>query len=400
MKKFWLYLKDNNIITSILIIIFCTIVFILRENVDFQSQTIVYVNLILVGLFFLMLYNAVRKHYIRYKYILCIVFVLFVFNKYYNEEVFWKTFHFKALYFYIIIGFVAVIGILLPVIKNCLKRSFGWISNGLGEWTRKRLEEEKRSREKDEKKHVIKRKTINTINEGEKEKRSDDSKIEKKYKKKIPYKKDVILFILVFFVLFLTPIGLLVFSVNEQSLNILERITYNNISTAVLSLAVTVVFLVFVTGIMVSLIIKWYQIIKDIICERHKGEMYFVYACGLFFVSQYVFSNYSYTTDDIADLLLSGKIFTFPLVLSILVPIFLIFAENIVAFTSKNPEIKNKLKKSADRTINIANGIIDSLLTFIQFVTSDYLSTIIELSDEDDSSNANSNKKGDGNNIG
>ena len=320
MKKFISYLRENNILAAVLIIVFCSIIYIFREKIKLQEQTITFINLIIMGILALVLYNSVRKQYTRKSYVICILSLFFVFNKYYDKEVFSKTFRFKFSNFLVVSGALIIFWIIYPWLKNLFAKT----SSLLGNWTQKKIEEEKNLKEKRFKekklKDKIKTKEENkvvcdetVISENENEEKKKNSSI-----------GNIGLFVIVFATLLLIPIGLLAFTIFAQHSNIMEKITYDNISTVVLSLVITFVFLVFVTGIALSLLIKWYQIIKDIINEQHKGEMYFVYACGLFFVSQYIFVNYSYATDDVVDLLLNGKLFTFPLILSVLIPVFLI----------------------------------------------------------------------------
>ena len=202
-----------------------------------------------------------------------------------------------------------------------------------------------------------------------------------------------LVFIMILFVL------LIVWSINKP-VDIMENINIRNLPTIILSLAVLIMFVAFCSGITISLIIKWIQIIVAVLKNQHQGELYFVYACALFFFSQYIFINYPYTTDDVADLLVNGKLFTFPLILSVLIPVFLIFAENIVTFLKQNEDARDVLDTCKDKTIKIAENIVDALLTFVEFVTSDYLKTMIDLTKEenlDDEEHGDGNGKGNGN---
>lgn len=193
-----------------------------------------------------------------------------------------------------------------------------------------------------------------------------------------------VVFILAFIATFVCLACIVFLGAPAQATKITERITSDNWMNLLLSLATILILLVFVTGIMVSLAIKWMQIIKGIVRNQHKREMYFVFACGLFLLSQQIFTSYSFTTDDVANLILSGKLFTFPLVLSILIPIFIIFAENIIEFTTSNKRIKKALKKCGKQTIRISKGIVQSLLDFIELATKDFLSLVIEITKADE----------------
>ena len=178
---------------------------------------------------------------------------------------------------------------------------------------------------------------------------------------------------------------LLVPALFSGQLDFFANITSENLLSTILSLAATMMLLIFLSGLIVSLIAKWIQIVIDIKNNRSKGGVYFLYACGLFLVSQYIYTHYSLTLDDSANLLLDGKLFTFPLVLSILFPLFLIFTENLIALFSSIAKKENSiLGNCANQAVEIAKNIINSLLLFIKFVTSDFLGTIIDLAEEDD----------------
>lgn len=70
---------------------------------------------------------------------------------------------------------------------------------------------------------------------------------------------------------------------------------------------------------------------------------------------------------------------------------FLVFTENIIIFTRGNEHIKKILDDSVKRTIDIVKGVFDALFLFVQFVTSDYLTAIMDLTKEDDYNSENKN---------
>lgn len=414
MKKFFDYLKKNNITITLLIIFLCSITFLIAENVEFQSHFITYINLMAYGVLAVIFFYATRKHHIRWSVIICIFLLIFIFNRYYDESVFLNTFHFRLLYFFVVLAAIVVFAILYPFIKEMFMR----LSDYLGEWTKyKSAKDEQRRKELEKRYKNRKEKRAESRNAKEQfnsklrgmddtGKSHDIGEIEKSkelvredvLEKNQLYENNLqkhqlsndniqshpILFTLVFIALLVSSVALLFVFYFVNASNFFINITSRNLPTVILSFVITFMMLVFVVGMIVSLFFKWTQIIIGIIKKQHKGEMYFVFACCLFLFSQYIFNNYSYTTDDFANLLLGGNLFTFPLILSILVPIFLIFAENIISFSTNNPEIVDALNDCTKQTIKIARGIIKSLLTFIEFVTSDYLSSIIELTKEND----------------
>lgn len=380
MKKFFEYLITNNVIITIFDIILCSIIYVLRERIELESQMITFVNLTAVCVLMVIFFTAVRKHYFRWCYIVSILLVIFVFNRFYDEVIFFDTFHFKLSYFLFVSGAVVIFAIFYPLIKKISIQILSFLER----WGTHRIKEDAQHMQKyleKNKEKYIKRNDLENNKLGVSEIIESTNEEENNIIcQKIPYS---ILFIIIFSVLLVSLLVLLFFVSSSQGSNIMKKVTSENLLNVIVSFIGIIMLLVFVVGMIVSMFLKWIEIIIGIVTNQNTGKKYFVIACCLFLISQYVFDNYAYTTDDAVDIFLDGKLFTFPLVLSILIPIFLIFAENIVDFSKKNKKIKKQLKKCRKQTINIAVGIVQSLLTFVEFVTSDYLNTIIEVTEEE-----------------
>ena len=328
-----------------------------------------------------------------------VLLAAFVFNRFYDEEAFLNQFHFKLIYFVAVISIICFLVIIYPYIKTIiLKISLlleKWVERREAEKEDYRIRQEEQNKKNEEKKKGKDRKREKRKREiqeiGTAEMDADVSGYTESGDLQDIGKPDGrkgsildVVFILAFIATFVCLACIVFLGAPAQATKITERITSDNWMNLLLSLATILILLVFVTGIMVSLAIKWMQIIKGIVRNQHKREMYFVFACGLFLLSQQIFTSYSFTTDDVANLILSGKLFTFPLVLSILIPIFIIFAENIIEFTTSNKKIKKALKKCGKQTIRISKGIVQSLLDFIELATKDFLSLVIEITKADE----------------
>lgn len=398
MKKFIEYLSKNNIISIIVTGIFCSVIYILRENIEFRKVTINYINLAASCLLLWMVYNAARKIYTRWRYIVCLLLAIFVFNRFYDEEVFLHVFHFDLINFVTAIGVIGLLIIFYPFIKRFFVWSAMKISALFEKWVERREIEEEEHKKRIKERSVKNKKKNNTkIKEKESEVSGvtfyniDEEPPDKKEPSEIKINESKspngiagIISVMLFIAVLAVLSGILFWSSSSQIANIMEKATSSNWMNVILSLAVIILLMVFEAGIIVSLLIKWGQIIIGIAQNQQKREMYFVFACGLFLISQHIFTNYSFTTDDLANLLLDGKLFTFPLVLSILIPVFIIFAENIIDFATNNKKIKKALKKCGKQTIRIAKGIIQSLLDFVELVTKDFLSMVLEIAKEDE----------------
>ena len=411
MKDFLKYLKDNRVLVTAFQIILCSIIYWFRENRYITPQTIVYINLIAAFVLVLLFYQASRKNHIRWSYILCVLSTLFIFNRLYDKTVFIAMFHFEQTYFFVAFGVISVFVVTYPYLKRFVKSFNAVLSKFLGSWANDQAkqdeqhqQEAKKRQQKAEQKRAAQQSatkfdsttgtsktavdtemTENTsggTTEGaESRGKSSDKNRRQVEKDSVNQPANVItlLSLLAIMGVLLAP------AFFNKGSDLVARITSENLLTVVLSLAATIMLLVFLSGLIVSLVAKWIQIVIDIKNNRSKGGVYFLYACGLFLVSQYIYTHYSPTLDDSANLLLDGRLFTFPLVLSILFPLFLIFTENLVMlFSSVTKKEESILGNCTNHMIEIVKNILNSLFVFIEFVTSDFLSTIIELAEEND----------------
>lgn len=373
-RKIYSFIRDNNIIEMIVVIALCSCIFFLRENINLKPQTVVYVNLIGSGVFLYILFLASRHYAIRCYYVVCILSILFVFNRFYDEIYFEKVFHFQLIYFVGMLFLLMFFVIIFPVLRKNFKKSSAVSKNN--KLVNTISKEDTIIFPEEIKKVSIENNERNIINEKSNLDNNDTSSEKSK-------KLYSLLFIAFTLVVFGLSIGFIILITSSDNMKIMKKITSENLLSVMTSFIALLILLFFTSGMLISLLVKWFQIIIGIIKNQHEGEIYFLFAFGLALISQFVFPNETYTGDDIADFFLEGKIFTFPLVLSILIPVFLIFAENIVSFTKNNKEIHSALIECEHQTIKIAKGIVKSLLNFIEFATSDYLGTLIDFTKDD-----------------
>lgn len=156
MKKLIEYLNNNKIISIILIGVFCSVLFIVRENMEFQQETVAYVNLTATCICLWMLYNAARKKHIRWRYLIGVLLAAFVFNRFYDEEAFLNQFHFKLIYFVAVISIISFLVIIYPYIKTMiLKISLlleKWVERREAEKEDYRIRQEEQNKKNEEKK--------------------------------------------------------------------------------------------------------------------------------------------------------------------------------------------------------------------------------------------------------
>ena len=361
MKKNGNGLYENIIFLAIIQIILCTSTYFLVENVVFEPQTVTFINLAAACIIMLLVYNALQKDYLKLRPIVCFLLLMFVFNRLYDKAVFFAIFHFDLIYFLIFVGVVIFVGILLLFIKKYLMH---FENNTLEDVDIEDSSENTGAPEQDTSSGARKMSHVH-----------NPKKVNSSTKQQ---------FFLGFFLILLVFIaGAFLFCITSES-NVLDLFSSENPQNILLSLSGTFFLIIFATGMITAIGIKWIKVIVSMIRAGHEGDTYFLVACGLFLFSQYVFTNYPITIDNVADFFIEGKLFSFPLILSILIPVFAIFAENLIRVTSKNEFIKEDLDKCAKMTAKIATGIVKSLLTFIKFVTRDYLCSIIKLTKEDE----------------
>ena len=418
MKDFWEYLIKNRVLITVFQIFLCSIIYCFRENMYITPQTIAYINLIAACVLVLLFYQASRKNHIRWSYILCVASALFIFNRLYDKAAFIAIFHFEQTYFFIASGVISVLVVVYPYLKRFVKAFIAVLSKSLGSWANEQTKQDEQHQQKAEERQrkaeqkrtaqqprdkfspssgtsnpAVDAEMLENTFEGTAEGAESQGKSDDKSQRQVENNNDLLTSqpanlssVVITLLSLLAIMGVLLVPVlfNKGS-DFVARITSENLLTVVLSLAATIMLLMFLSGLIVSLVAKWIQIVIDIKNNRSKGGVYFLYACGLFLVSQYIYTHYSPTLDDSANLFLDGKLFTFPLVLSILFPLFLIFTENLVTlFSSIAKKEESILGNCTNHTVEIVKNILNSLFIFIEFVTSDFLSTIIELAEEDD----------------
>ena len=400
MRQIWYYIKKNRIHLMAFIIIICSVTYVLQENNIFGSQTVTYLNFVLVGILIMWIHNIVNMTCSDKWVVICILLELSVLNRLYDEIIFQEIFHFKQQTFVIVGIAIALIFNFYPIFKRKIiemRREKLSTNNSDSTYNQSIIRRDLSQTEDIQYKYLAKKRNkksvdakaidaSNIIEQNDTLRHATENKIDKILK--IIEKKLTWFLIMCIFIILPVIMIWIIFSVNANGIidvkKIFEGFTLQNFMNIIVSLAITFMFMVFVVGMTVSLVIKWFQIICEIIMKQNKGNFYFLYAIGLFLVSQYIYTNYQITTDDFADILLTGKLFTFPLILSVIIPMFLVFTENIITFTKENQQVKDILNKFVDKTLGIVKGSFNALLLFIEFVTKDYLTTLIDLTSNDD----------------
>lgn len=413
LKKIWIYIVQNHIHLMAGIIFICSILYILQENDVIKPQTIIYLNFVLFGVLVVWIRNIMKELCTDKWVVIYILLILCVLNKLYDKVVFQKLFHFEQQIFVVVGVVVAAFFCFFPLIVKKIKGMYKKIpaddikhvmtesDQNLEKQYEERCKQQeygsyypagKKEHQKSWKRTRVKRNEYrirrSRIPRGGSKNRKNELTI-------IAEKKSFWFFILSLLIVLPIVMTLGIFIMYTKSEieieEIVENFTLQNAINIMLSFAITFMMMVFVTGMVVALVVKWIQIIREMATKKSRGNFYLLYALGLFLLSQYIFTNYQLTTDDFADILLNGKLFTFPLILSIIIPMFLVFTENIIIFTRGNEHIKKILDDSVKRTIDIVKGVFDALFLFVQFVTSDYLTAIMDLTKEDDYNSENKN---------
>ena len=83
-----------------------------------------------------------------------------------------------------------------------------------------------------------------------------------------------------------------------------------------------------------------------------------------------------FSQDSTLALFLQGDVFSFPLALAIAVPIITFFLSSLLDVLNEKENIKKNIVKQLEI---IVNGVIDSLLRLIKFVTIDFLQAMLSL---------------------
>lgn len=401
-------LYSNIWFRTFLLIIMFLVFYAFRENVDITNNTITMLNLALMGVFFVLLYqrlNEKRVSLVRFLFILLFAFIL---NKFYDSNIFLNIFEIRLIYAVAIIGsviFLYIIGSkIFALIKNRKKvgskskdkiipsligktnsyekiKGFGINDNNCPHENNIMMQQDK----------TYKDQNINcgmhNAYDGELGKKME-SKLDFNNKntgvEKRPLSRKITdsnwFTILVFMIIFFIPIVFIILLFNNNVIDKFNGIHVSNIINVCISLMGLVFLSMYMWAVAVGIFIKLIQTIFNIINRQNSQNSYLLNASAFLVISYFVTKQYDVSLDKIIDSLAQGNILSFPILLIILLPLFLTLLQNLETLIMKNDQVK---RRTVELLHGLIFGIIEALLNFIKFTTADFLMSIQDIVKED-----------------
>ncbi len=401
-------LYSNIWFRTILFIIMFLMIYAFRENVDITNNTITMLNLVLMGAFFVLLYqrlNEKRVSLVRFLFILLFAFIL---NKFYDSNIFLNIFEIRLIYAVAIIGFVIFLYIIgskiFALIRNRKKvdskskdktiPSLIEKTNGYEKNKESEINDNNCSHENNimmQQKKTYKDQNINyethIAYDGESsqkmESKSDFNNMNTGVEKR-PLNRKITdsnwFTIFVFIIIFFIPILFIIFLFNNNVIDKFNGIHVSNIINVCISLMGLVFLSMYMWAVAVGIFIKLIQTIFNIINRQNSQNSYLLNASAFLVISYFVTKQYDISLDKIIDSLAQGNILSFPIFLIILLPLFLTLLQNLETLIMKNDQVK---KRTVELLHELIFGIIEALLNFIKFTTADFLVSIQDIVKED-----------------
>lgn len=145
---------------------------------------------------------------------------------------------------------------------------------------------------------------------------------------------------------------------------------------------VTLLWTILWGGIM-STVLWMASTLKKIWEEREKEFSGLIIYTGAFMVITLFLSREKrFSIDNVADMLVAGELLSYPVVLIVIFPIFMLAMVSITELLRK-PVIQQTGKEVGNLLLNMAKDSLISIIKFLQFVSSDFLVSIAELVEDD-----------------
>ena len=376
-KKLYDFVQQNlfcKIVTYFLV--FAPIVICMEKGTPIKKGYVNCINIFLVGVLILTYYSFLKdRHY--YKQPLIYIFSgIIVFNRLYDIEAIGKKWNCSE-NILMIAGLVIVSAVLfLPemgifLCKKWKKTELNQEQLSVADLTEdgnlihenknqhtKRMSNDKKTEEKKQYKNA------NIMNDSEKNKAETD-------------KMPLFLTAVIMLVMIIVPSVIYYYIVQGDVFSIVQKFKDQNISSNLISSIVSYIILVFIVGTYSILLIKIIQLMVGLIRGKKAAKNELMLWFSVLLVIIYLYNEDSkFSQDSTLALFLQGDVFSFPLALAIAVPVITFFLSSLLDVLNKKENIKRNIVKQLEI---IVNGIIDSLLRLIKFVTIDFLQAMLAL---------------------
>lgn len=379
---------------------FALVWYLIRKDMIISDNAITMIN-IGIGLFLLLIfYQTIKDRKFPIFRSSFIVLFGFITNQFYISEKFYTEFHIELKEAYMYGAVIGILCIIVPIFLKIIKKILKFIVDIIiycieQEQEKKRKEKENQKNDAGKRKRKLKEmvmllltkeetqtKDVNTSNgqehtgvisiPTEPQKSTNDTPENEKKKSN----RERIAFWVILLIMIIAPIVLIFTYLKGVSFPKVENIELINM---LIPLMLVIICIIIVCAMELGVIFKLAHTLVDMFFNRNRRNYYYIYVGVFLLISAYISNEHDYTMDDVINTIAEGNIFSFPLILIIVLPIFLIFMESIWGYFETE-----KIKKEIVNLIGeMALGIVMSLLKYVSFVTSDFLSSIVDIVEED-----------------
>lgn len=376
-KKLYNFVQQNlfcKIVTYFLV--FAPIVICMEKGTSIKKGYINCINIFLVGVLILTYYSFLKDRRYYKQPLIYIFSGIIVFNRLYDIEAIGKKWNYSenilmiaGLVIVSVVLFLPEMGIFLckkwkktelnqeQLSVADLMEDGNLIHENKNQHT-KRMSNDKKTEEKQQYKNV------NIMNDLEKNKAETD-------------KMPLFLTAVIMLIMIIVPSVIYYYIVQGDVFSIVQKFKDQNISSNLISSIVSYIILVFIVGTYSILLIKIIQLMVGLIRGKKAAKNELMLWFSVLLVIIYLYKEDSkFSQDSTLALFLQGDVFSFPLALAIAVPIITFFLSSLLDVLNEKENIKKNIVKQLEI---IVNGIIDSLLRLIKFVTIDFLQAMLAL---------------------
>lgn len=370
-KKIVAIVRNSTLTQCFLYIVIMLLLFMGVEKLKPSTNYTNFFNFLFGVLLFIILRLSIVRHRLQKKAFLVLVSGVFVINRFYDAAVVESLFHIPMNLFGGIIGGTALGILLFPCMLDII---WGIL---------------KESEETDKSDKVIKRKRTTKYREKTEKVKSTDGMAEnlrKEYNKEaasVWKGKSInegnkfwngVRYILIFLVLLTVPAVLYYVMVKSTFPLEVQKLAENSLGAGI-SIVVPYLFLILLTAAFTNLLLRTVRTINNTILGKKSNVDSILYASVLLGIVLFIYQNdIKLTQDSVLDMLANGDIFSFPLILVVLLPILSFFVDSMMDLLGDKNDTLKEIKEPLKA---IVRGIILALLNLIRFVTADFLGSLI-----------------------
>lgn len=370
----------ENIFIQLFIYFVITVFFVfLMENLGMKSVYVNYINLFLAGTVIFIFVMFIFKQIYSKRIMLYLFSAAVIINRFYDKEEITKQFGISFAVFWVIVGVIMIVILLLP---ECIEM----LSNSVKPLAKENKQRKNLSTEP----KITKTDTSDAKNE---EKHGVQLKSETGSKSIWRSIGKIFLIIIVTIIMIVMPCVLYDLFLGE-TFPLLQPGKNSN-SDKILASIGLYILLIFIVASYAIILIKIVWLIIDVIMKKRTTAEATFYAIILLILVVYMYKDdLDFSQDSLLNMITKGDFFSLPLFLVIMIPVMNFLIESLLGILKRNNGVKIKVENLLSDTVS---NIIVSMLQLVKFVTADFLSALTALTtaqaDEDLEKSENEGEK-------